>query len=286
MQKRIPLIIGIILGIIAIILTQQYLSQQRQLAIRTAQERLAQIQKDLVSVIVAKSNISSGAVIEAKDLEMQSVPSRALQPNVATSLERVIGMTAVVPISKGEQILLSKLVHQERATSLAMSTPIGKRAITIPVDNVSSLAGMIKPGDYVDVIGMVNFPVMQEGRQVMQTAILPLFQNVLVLAVGSQLAAGVLPGRREAPKEPSPLITLALSPQEANLIAFVSEQGKIRLVLRSPADSQVQPVIPASWDTLFQYLYPEAKKEEIPEEKPREVEIYRGLQREVLPLKK
>lgn len=291
MPKRISLIIGIVLGIIAIFLTHQYISRQRQLAVRTAEERLAQIQKDLVSVIVAKSDISPGAVIEAKDLEMKSVPTKALQPNVAVSLERVIGMMTVVPIAKGEQILLSKLTTAERVTSLATATPTGKRAITISVDSISSLGGMIRAGDYVDVIGVLPLPMTVEGKQVLQQSVIPLFQNVFVLAIGTQLAGPLVPSRREPPREPSPLITLALSPQEASLIAFVAELGKIRLILRSPTDSQISPIIPANFETLFQYLYPETQvreeEKEIPKEKiEKEVEIYRGLQREVIPLKK
>jgi Flp pilus assembly protein CpaB len=118
----------------------------------------------------------------------------------------------------------------------------------------------------------------------------------LVLAVGQETAG--LPieqgGRykKEEKKEVSPLITLALSPQEANLIAFVQEQGKIRLLLRSPSDSQIGQLGLTSWDTLFQYVMPQeiAKPEpKAKEEAPSDVvfvEIYRGLNKEKVPLPK
>lgn len=292
MRKRFPLIIGGILGVMAVILVNQYIQQERIQARRAAQQELSRVQKDLVSVVIAKTEILAGATIEAKDLDVQLVHTSDLQPNAVRSLGRVIGMMATAPISKGEQISLSKLIFAERAASLAMATPVGKRAITIPVDTISSVGGMIKPGNYVDVMGIVNIPITQEGKQVAQTAILSLFQNVLVLAVGSQFAGAPSVARREVPKEPASIVTLALSPQEANLITFVSEQGKIRFTLRSPDDSQIQPIIPpASWDTLFQYLYPEIQKKEeikveIPKEESKQIEIYRGLQREALPLEK
>jgi Flp pilus assembly protein CpaB len=85
----------------------------------------------------------------------------------------------------------------------------------------------------------------------------------------------------------SPLITLALTPQEASLIAFVQEQGKIRLTLRSPADSRVEMVLPASWDTLFQHIMPPQAKTDAAAQQgqaPREIEIYRGLKKESLSL--
>ena len=78
------------------------------------------------------------------------------------------------------------------------------------------------------------------------------------------------------------MITLALSVHEANLVAFVQEQGRIRLILRSPGDTQVQPVAPASWDTLFRTVMPQAFTQ--PQEAPKpqkKVEIYRGLQKEI-----
>jgi len=128
--------------------------------------------------------------------------------------------------------------------------------------------------------------------------VVPLFQNVLVLAVGRDLGAQLSSDSRyrkeEAPAGGSPLITLALTPQEANLMAFITEQGKVRLVLRSPADSKIEPIQPAGWESLFQYLIPqlpgqakEQAQEIMPEkEKPREVEIYRGLKRETIAVSK
>jgi hypothetical protein len=77
-------------------------------------------------------------------------------------------------------------------------------------------------------------------------------------------------------------VTLALSPQEAVLLSFVQEHGRIKLTLRSSEDAKVESIKPADWDTLFQYLYP--SKEPGLEGKQPVVEIYRGLKREVVPL--
>jgi pilus assembly protein CpaB len=209
-------------------------------------------------------------------------------------------MMAIAPISRGEQITLTKLSYPKESGELADVTPVGKRAITLSVDNIASLAGMIQAGDYVDVITMLPVPVQSpDGKQTTQTAIVPLFQNVLVLAVGQEIGTVSREKGRyektEARRETSPLITVALTPQEASLIAFVQEQGKIRFVLRSPTDSQIEVVQPATWDTLFQYIMPKdkqvadsesAKKEELVSSLPvpSYVEIYRGLKKEKVPL--
>ena len=77
-------------------------------------------------------------------------------------------------------------------------------------------------------------------------------------------------------------VTLALSPQEAVLLSFVQEHGKIKLDLRSSEDTKKEAVNPADWDTLFQYLYP-AKVGGVEGSRPM-VEVYRGLNKEIVPL--
>lgn len=297
MQKRLTTIVGIVMTLAAVVLVKVYLDQQRRAVRIEAQRQLAKERSNQTSVLVAKTDIAKGAIIEAEMVDSAIVPNQYVQPQAVTSLDRIGGMVTVTPISKGEQITLSKLLFSKQAgaNSLAMATPVGKRAITISVDNIASLGGMLSPGDYVDLIGLLPFPTEIQGQRTSQLATIPLFQNVLILAVGQDLG-GMARGegggsryKKEEKLEAAPLITLALTPQEANIIAFVQEQGKIRLILRSPADSQTQAIMPASWDTLLQFVLPreqitKAASEE--EAKPKKVvEIYRGLQKkEVVPL--
>jgi len=306
MQRRfILLLASVVLAGVAVFLIKIYLERQAQVVEEQTKQELARKQESLSSVLVATRDIPKGATIEADMLKTEVVLKDYIQPHAVSTPDRVIGMMTLVPISPGEQITLNKLISAKEATgtnsSLAMATPIGKRAITISVDNIASLVGMIRPGDYVDVVAAVPIPIQTpQGQQSQQPAVIPLFQNVLVLAVGRELGTVSASDARyrKAPEggEVSPLLTLALSPQEANLITFVQEQGKVRLILRSPADSTVEPIQPASWDTLFQYLTagsPQAKEASPEQEakvplpaKSREIEIYRGLNRETISLSK
>ncbi len=303
-QRLVFLIIVISLALSALILTKVYLDNERKRIVEEAKKKLASVQANLISVLAAKKDIPPGSTIDPNSLESKIVPKEFVQPQAVTAADRISGMIAVAPISKGEQITLSKLSHPKSAGGgggggLAEATPLGKRAITIPVDNISTFVGMIKPGDYVDIIVQISVPLQTpEGKQVNQVVILPLFQNVLTLAVGQEISSAAaqkaIDYRYKQPEEKkaaSPFITLALSPQEANLLAFIQEQGKIRLLLRSPADSGIQQVQPASWDTLSQYFMPrgpsqpqDEKKE--PQDQQEYVEIYRGLKKERIPLSK
>lgn len=294
-KQRIILIIGVVLALAAVFMTKVYIDQQRQAIQEQAKKDLANIRARQSSVLVAKKDIPRGTAIDETMFETAIIPDKYVVPQAVTSLDRIAGMVTIAAISKDEQITLTKLSFARRSGGLAEVTPMGKRAITISVDNIAALAGMIKAGDYVDVIAMLPEIIQSsEGKQATQLTTVPLFQNVLVLAIGQETSALPKERAREASaekKESSPLITLALEPQEANLITFVQEQGKIRLTMRSPADSKVEPIQPANWETLLQYLASKslAAKEAQGKEQPQPVgyvEIYRGLNKEKVPLYK
>jgi pilus assembly protein CpaB len=309
-KQRIILIIGIVLAVISLVLVRVYIAEQdKALEVRKKREVESfktEFKQSQTSVLIAKQDIPRGATVEPENLEIGIIPREYVQPQAVTSLDRIAGMITIAPVAAGEQLSMTKLSQPRHAGGLAEVTPVGKRAVTMIADNIASLVGMVKPGDYVDVITLLPVPIQTKEGQQTSMAVIPLFQNVLVLAVGRDIGGPLLKTesryKTEQPVESSPLITLALSPQEANLIAFAQEQGKIRLILRSPADSQVQPTYPASWDTLFQYIMPvtpqaveqpQEPQVDMPVEKPKPpkeegdvVEIYRGLNKDTVVLPK
>lgn len=295
-KHNLILISGVVLGVVAIVMTKMYLDQQRLAVQERAKKAIANMQANQTAVLVSKQYIPQGSAIESDMLDTAIVPTKFVQPQAVSSLDRIAGMVTVAPISEGEQISLSKLTNERKASGgdLAGTTPSGKRAISIMVDSIASLSGMVKPGDYVDVLATIQIPVQgADGKLTRQMVVVPLFQNILVLAVGQNTGGVSSSGSRyaEAPAASGGglLITLALGPQEANLIAFVQEQGKIRLTMRSPADAKVEPVVPASWDSLFQYIMPQKQNNEpaaVVVDTTEYVEVLRGLNKEKVPLSK
>ncbi|MDO8661634.1 MAG: Flp pilus assembly protein CpaB [Candidatus Omnitrophota bacterium] len=298
-KQKLILISGIALGLVVVVMVKMYLDQQQQAVREQAKKAIANMQVNQTAVLIAKQDIPKGSMIESAPLDTSVVPNKFVQPQAVTSLSRISGMITVADISQGEQVTLTKLATSKQAGGdLAGLTPAGKRAISIAVDNLSSLAGMIKPGDYVDVIATLQIPMQNaEGQQGSQIAVLSLFQNVLVLAMGQNTGGPVASrGRGETVETTgggvAPLVTLALTPQEASFAAFVQEQGKIRFTLRSPADAKIEPITPANLNTLFQYIMPQqqaqAVSQETQEEEPKieTIEIYRGASKERIPLSK
>lgn len=293
MSKRLTLIIGAVLGLIAVVATNIYITQQRRAAQQQAQVTLNAERKNQTAVLVAKEDIPRGTAIEPEMLETVVVPNAYVQQQAVSSLDRISGMVAAIDISAKDQITKTKLIIPRdisQGGSLAMATPVGKRAVTVPADIITSVGGMVRPGDYVDVIALIQVPVQTpDGKQGAQLATVPLFQNILILAVGQDMGTPIAETKGRYEKEEprkvdSSIITLAFSPQESNLATFVLEQGaKLRLLLRSPADSQVQDIPPATMETLFQYIMPQATQqisESQEEAQKRKVEVYHGARKE------
>lgn len=291
-RQQIFLIAGIVLALVSIFLIKIYLDQQKLASEREAAERFKKLQASQTAILIAKKDIPRGKEIEPEYFDVKVVPNQFVQPGAVTSADRIAGMIAISTIYKGEQITLSKLSNITRRTEgLSSITPEGKRAITLAVDNISALAGMIKAGDHVDVIAVMPIPMKtSENKIETDVKVFPLFQDISVLAVGQETLTpdeeAVARYKKEITKKEtiSPVITVALTPQQASLVAFVQEHGKIRLTLRSAQDSTLEPVKAADWNTLLQYVFPQPPEEE---HKPSDyVEIYRGMNKEKVLLSK
>jgi len=291
-QKRLPLIIAIACGIWAILLLNSYLKRRETEIWERIQQSQRQAQpsrapEQTAIALVAQKDIPIQVPITPADLVIKEIPVEYIQPGSVTSLDEVIGQIAVAPIAAGEQIMRNKLLPPGKiGKTLSEITPPGKRAVSVPVDNMASIAGLIRPGNFVDVLALIAIPQAQGAHpDKAEPRLITLFQNIEVLAVGGEFAPAAQAERQEQAKIPSAAaagaVTLALSPQEGVLLSFVQEHGKIKLALRSSDDTKEEAVKPADWDTLFQHLYPSQAG---PGGKQQTVEIYRGLNKEIVPL--
>lgn len=295
-RKRLPLIIALACGIWAILLLNIYLKRREgEIETKIWEKIKPQLQNQsakqpvMAAVLVAGKDIPPQVPITHTDLLIKEVPVDYIQPQAVASLEEVIGQIASVPIMAGEQILKTKLLPPGKiGKSLSEITPAGKRAVTVSVDNIASGLALIRPGDFVDVSALISLPSAAGQAPAKESGprLVLLFQNIEVLAVGSEFVVTPESAKKEQAKTTgagSTTVTLALSPQEAALLSFVQENGKIKLTLRALEDTRKETVRPADWDTLLQYL--SGGKGPAPEGKqPATVEIYRGVNKETVPL--
>ena len=286
-QRLVVLIFAILCGVAAVGLAIQWRNQQVH-KLTELEKTLRENYRDPVEVVVAAKDLAEGTLLDISHLAKAMVPEKFVQPYAVRNPSELLGKTIVAPMAEGEQILATKVRPPDEVpsgTTLSSLMPKGRRGVTITVDAITGVGGFVRPGDMVDVLWTVKQPSadQQEG----QVVTLTLFQDVPVLAVGQEAVGG----RLSRPKEPQAsaqdaqqpsTVTLALTPHETALLLYVREQGRIQLSLRPRADKGQQvEVPPASMSTLMQSVL--GKDTAAPPPKPpRNVEVYKGLERSVV----
>lgn len=214
------LAIALVLSLITSLLVYNYLQRA---AVKTNS-------KGEVPIVVAKVNIQPKTKITAEMVQESRVPAEYVQPGAVSDLKSVVGIIARENIVAGEQITERRLVREGRSVGFTGIIPRDKRALSVAVNEVTGVAGFIKPGDYVDVV--VTFEQNMAGDNVSHM----MLQNILVLAANRDAEDGVTAngGKENAAKEPvkTATITLAVTPEEAAKLTLAKEKGKINLALR------------------------------------------------------
>jgi pilus assembly protein CpaB len=197
-------------------------------------------------VIVAAEDLQVGAKIEDKDLKLVHFPAADLPAGRFHLKSKLIGRGVVLPIAKGEFILTNKVGGENAGAGLPALIPPGMRAVSVRVNDTSSVAGFVLPGTRVDVLLTGN----PEGSNEQQTT--TVLENVAVIANGSKL-------ERSASGEPqtTPVITLLVSPDDAEKLTLASTQGHIQLALRNPTDTKQLEVGAVKSRSLYGAAAPE-----------------------------
>ncbi|MGA9307100.1 MAG: Flp pilus assembly protein CpaB [Candidatus Sulfotelmatobacter sp.] len=203
-------------------------------------------------VIVAADDIQVGSRVEEHDIRIARFPASGLPPGAYTKRSQVMGRGVIIPISKGEFVLPSKLAPENAGAGLPALIPPGMRAVSVRVNEVVSVAGFVGPGTRVDVL-LTGTP---GGSSESQTT--TVLQNVAVIASGQRLERNAA-GEAQA----TPVITLLASPEDAERLTLASSEGKIQLVLRNPLDTHQDPVEAANAKGLYMGGTPVAARPQV-----------------------
>lgn len=195
-------------------------------------ERKALAQAEPVGVLIAKEAIPAGTPAETALgrglVARDSLPRKAVVEGAVTTVEELQGKAALVDILKGEQIVLSRFGAPGGERGL-LPIPPDRQAISVEVGTPPGAAGFIQPGDRVSVIAKT---AAQGGQPRAQF----LLQDVGVLAVGQRVVteANGTPPSEEPDTSGRVLLTLALTPPEAEKIAFAVTSGELWFTLLPP----------------------------------------------------
>lgn len=230
MKQKLILVIAVLCGLSAFLLTGAYLRREK-----------ARIMSGVSSVYVlgAAQHLPAGSVIKQSDIGKllvyrRNVGDRAIMPEYWAE---IVGKRLLFNIGRNEPILWSDIDVPFRAEAgLADTVNMSMRAISISVDAVSSVSGMVRPNDHVDIIGTFTIPSTNRPNEV-ETVTLTVLQDVTVLATGQQMASRMRAGDREPLRTGYSTVTLEVTPREVELLVFAqSVRGRLTLALRNPSD--------------------------------------------------
>lgn len=184
--------------------------------------------KAMVKVVVAKQDLVKGSMLSGENMATRDIPKQWVHSDAITpdQFNRADGARLALPANAGEPVLWAQ-VENEKEGSFSTKLEMGRRAVTLPVDEISSISGMLAPDDLIDII----VSVQKDSRSYTFT----LLQSMRVLATGTKVS------QTDTDEEGKPstftTVTLDTSPEDAKKLIAAREVGRITALLRSPTDA-------------------------------------------------
>lgn len=232
MDRRNAIVLGVavVLGILAVYLANAWFTgvEERQAAVAEKQQ--------LVRVAVANQDLVFGAPINADTVRLASWPADSLPEGAITDITRLNSGTnvAIRPIARGEPILISRI--SDRAI-LSANIPENMRAVTVPMNEVTGVAGFVFPGDAVDIFLTRKIPGDGASSDDKMTTVL--LESVQVLAIDQR--ASETNTDVAVPKT----ATVLVDQRGAQKLSLANQVGTLSMALRNVEDQLVgsEPVI-------------------------------------------
>jgi pilus assembly protein CpaB len=184
---------------------------------------------EMREVVVATKPLSLGRAIKAEDVSLVKVPVDQFPQGGFSKVAEIIERPVISSVLAGEPVREGRLGARGSGLGLASIIPVGMRAVAVRVNDVGGVAGFVLPGIRVDVL-VTGRPPGREGT-ITKTAL----QNILVLSAGQNIE----PDARGQPIN-TPVVTLLVTPEQAETLTLAGNEGRIQLVLRNSGDQSVQ----------------------------------------------
>jgi pilus assembly protein CpaB len=184
-----------------------------------------QVEVASVYVAVASQPLSTGTRITKDQVKLVGWPASSPVPGSISNVDDVVGRGLIQPVLANEPLTESKLAPKASGAGLPPSIPPGMRAMSVKTNEVIGVAGFTVPGTRVDVL-----VTLSQRDQSMARAVV---SNALVLTAGTRYDQEQA---KDGKPIPSTVVTLAVTPDDAERIALAQTTGNIVLVLRNPLD--------------------------------------------------
>ena len=234
---------AVIFGGLAVFASSRYISQ-------TISSERAKLNPnvEMIDVVVAKGALERGSNVGSENMAVRPVP-REYVPGTAVTPEQfanIEGARLAVDMRPGE-ILLRGTLEGADSSTFATKVREGVRAMTVAVDEVNSLSGLLQPGDRIDLFFTARPPGRDGGSNRNNERTSLLMQNVLLLATGRQVRPAITDSSAPGVSRSYSTVTVEASPLDAQRLILAQKAGSLTAVLRGPSDKS--PLLAASMDS-------------------------------------
>ncbi|MEZ8573468.1 Flp pilus assembly protein CpaB [Vibrio splendidus] len=210
--------------------------------------------KQTVKVLVPTRTIEIGQAYTPNSFRWKKVPQQELENYIDhvtpedISADHTMSGLARTKLVKDSILSKADITEPEGGYSLSLKLQPGYRAISVPVDQVTSNSGFIEPGDRVDILllGSQDGELLRYGNSSQGLYVTTIVHDARVLAFNNKQTAESYQKARESngfengiPDDSS--VSLEVTPEQANQVVLAKQLGKLTLVLRGQNEAQDQP---------------------------------------------
>lgn len=236
-MNRNRLLIGLTVAVFVALIASMYVYRTFQ--------RVSQVaSRDTATIVVADEPLQIGTPLDADKIRTISWPADEPIAGSFHRIEDCVGRAVITPMAVNQPILEANLAPRAAGAGLPATIPEGMRAVSVAVNDVVGVAGFVIPGTMVDVL--VTGPLPSNAQGLDNNITRTILENVRVLAAGQQIEQD-----RDGKPEKVPVITLLVSPQDADKLTMASTEGKVQLALRNTIDTKVANPAPVLQAALF-----------------------------------
>lgn len=217
--------IGVVMGAVAAAAVASFL-------VYRALERVARPPEvALATMVIASRDVPAGTMLTSDDVKVVDWPAQTRVATSFASVDEVVGRGTIDVLRENEPLTAAKVAPKGAGAGLQPTIPAGMRAISIRVNEIIGVAGFVTPGSRVDVLVTLDDRSSRAQGQSMTRVVV---SNVEVLTAGTRYDQDQ--SRQDGKPIPSSVVTLMVTPDDAERVALAQNEGKINLTLRNPLD--------------------------------------------------
>ena len=176
-------------------------------------------------LVVAVAPLPLGAMIVRGAVKLRNVPASLFPAGGFSRIEDVVDRPVISAIQPDEAVVAARIAARGSGLGLAPLIPPGMRALSVRVNDVVGVAGFLLPGMRVDVL------VTGRPASASDTVTRIVLQDIAVLSAGQTVETD-----GKSPAITTPVVTLLVTPSEAEALTLATNEGHIQLVLRNSTD--------------------------------------------------